>query len=98
MIKLPFILTAATAAVSVSTLAQTCNTKKPNIIVILADDMGYSDIGCYGGEVETPNLDRLAKNGLRYRQFYNGARSCPTRASLLTGMYDDSGSVERFRI
>lgn len=87
MIKLPFILTAATAAVSVSTLAQTCNTKKPNIIVILADDMGYSDIGCYGGEVETPNLDRLAKNGLRYRQFYNGARSCPTRASLLTGLY-----------
>lgn len=60
---------------------------RPNIIVILADDMGYSDLGCYGGEIQTPNLDRLAKQGLRYRQFYNGARSCPTRASLLTGLY-----------
>lgn len=60
---------------------------RPNIIVILADDMGYSDIGCYGGEIETPNIDKLAKEGLRYRQFYNGARSCPTRASLLTGLY-----------
>ncbi|MDR2036997.1 MAG: arylsulfatase [Bacteroidales bacterium] len=61
--------------------------ERPNIIIILADDMGYSDLGCYGGEVETPNLDRLAENGLRYRQFYNAARSCPTRASLLTGLY-----------
>lgn len=49
--------------------------------------MGYSDIGCYGGEINTPNLDRLAENGLRFSQFYNGARSCPTRASLLTGLY-----------
>jgi len=61
--------------------------EKPNIILILADDMGYSDLACYGGEIETPNLDRLASNGLRYRQFYNGARSCPTRASLMTGLY-----------
>ena len=61
--------------------------ERPNIIIILADDMGYSDIGCYGGEIETPNIDRLAKNGLRYRQFYNGARSCPTRAALMTGLY-----------
>ncbi|MBH53042.1 MAG: arylsulfatase [Opitutaceae bacterium] len=60
--------------------------KKPNILLILADDMGYSDIGCYGGEADTPNLDRLAMNGLRYTQFYNTARCCPTRASLLTGM------------
>ena len=60
---------------------------RPNIIVILADDMGYSDIACYGGEIETPNIDRLASNGLRYRQFYNCARSCPTRASLMTGLY-----------
>lgn len=60
--------------------------KKPNIILILADDMGYSDIGCYGGEIDTPNLDRLASQGLRYTQFYNTARCCPTRASLLTGM------------
>ncbi len=61
--------------------------KAPNIVVILADDMGFSDVGCYGGEVETPNLDRLAENGVRYRQFYNCARSCPSRAALLTGLY-----------
>ncbi|HJZ59245.1 MAG TPA: arylsulfatase [Gemmataceae bacterium] len=61
--------------------------KRPNIVVILSDDMGYSDLGCYGGEISTPNLDRLAANGLRFTQFYNTARCCPTRASLLTGLY-----------
>ncbi len=60
---------------------------KPNIILIMADDMGYSDIGYYGGEPQTPNLDRLAGEGLRFSQFYNAARCCPTRASLLTGLY-----------
>lgn len=60
---------------------------RPNIVVILSDDMGFSDIGCYGGEIETPNLDRLATGGLRFTQFYNTARCCPTRASLLTGLY-----------
>ena len=77
------------AAFAVSGCMQTKqqNDSRPNIIIILADDMGYSDLGCYGGEVETPNLDRLASNGLRYRQFYNSARSCPTRASLMTGLY-----------
>ena len=60
---------------------------KPNIVLILNDDMGYSDIGCYGGEVETPNLDRLAANGLRFSQFYNTARCSPSRASLLTGLH-----------
>ncbi|MHC4222007.1 MAG: sulfatase-like hydrolase/transferase, partial [Planctomycetota bacterium] len=61
--------------------------KKPNIIVIMSDDMGYSDIGCYGSEVSTPVLDGLAKKGLRFTQFYNTARCCPTRASLMTGLY-----------
>ncbi len=61
--------------------------KRPNIIVILADDMGYSDIGCYGGEIDTPNINNLASNGLRYKQFYNAARCCPTRAALMTGVY-----------
>ena len=61
--------------------------RKPNIIFILADDMGYSDIGCYGSEVNTPNLDQLAANGIKIRSFYNNARCCPTRASLLTGQY-----------
>ena len=60
---------------------------RPNIIVILVDDMGYSDIGCYGGPVRTANLDALAAGGLRYTQFYNTARCCPARASLLTGLY-----------
>ena len=59
----------------------------PNILIILNDDMGFSDIGCYGGEIETPNLDRLAANGLRYSQFYNTARCSPSRASLLTGLH-----------
>ncbi len=60
---------------------------KPNIVIILADDMGYSDIGCYGGEIDTPNLDRLGRAGLRYSQFYNTARCSPSRASLLTGLH-----------
>lgn len=60
---------------------------RPNIVLIMSDDMGYSDIGCYGGEIRTPNLDRLAGAGLRFSQFYNMARCCPTRASLLTGLH-----------
>ena len=66
---------------------------RPNIILILNDDMGYSDIGCYGGEVRTPNLDRLAAGGLRYTQFYNTARCCPSRASLLTGLHPHQADV-----
>ena len=61
--------------------------QKPNVVIILNDDMGFSDIGCYGGEIDTPNLDRLAANGLRYSQFYNTARCSPSRASLLTGLH-----------
>jgi len=60
---------------------------RPNIVFILADDMGYSDVGCYGSEIETPNLDRLAAGGLQFTQFYNTARCWPTRAALLTGYY-----------
>jgi len=69
--------------------------KKPNIIVILADDMGYSDIGCFGSEIATPTLDQLASNGMRFRQFYNAARCCPTRASLLTGLYPHQAGMGR---
>ncbi len=61
--------------------------QRPNIILIMADDMGYSDLSCYGSEIPTPNIDKLAKNGIRYTQFYNTARCCPTRASLLTGLF-----------
>lgn len=66
---------------------------KPNVIIIMSDDMGFSDLGCYGGEIRTPNLDALAAGGLRFTQFYNTARCCPTRASLLTGLYPHQASV-----
>lgn len=61
--------------------------ERPNIVVILIDDMGFADLGCYGSEIPTPNIDALAADGLRFTQFYNTARCCPTRASLLTGLY-----------
>ncbi|MBI9017822.1 MAG: arylsulfatase [Phycisphaerae bacterium] len=85
----------ASAFTALAPLVSSCNsplskltkTQKPNIILIMADDMGYSDIGCFGSEINTPNLDNLANNGLRYTNFYNAARCCPTRASLLTGLY-----------
>jgi arylsulfatase len=66
---------------------------KPNVVIILSDDMGFSDLGCYGGEIRTPNLDALAAHGLRFTQFYNTARCCPTRAALLTGMYSHQAGV-----
>jgi arylsulfatase A-like enzyme len=66
---------------------------RPNIIVIMSDDMGYSDIGCYGGEIETPTLNGLAEGGLRFTQFYNTARCCPTRASLLSGLYPHQAGI-----
>jgi arylsulfatase len=66
---------------------------KPNIVLILADDLGWSDLGCYGGEIQTPNLDQLAREGIRFTQFYNTARCCPTRASLLTGLYPHQAGV-----
>ena len=61
--------------------------RRPNILVILADDMGFSDVGCYGSEIQTPNIDRLAGEGIRFTQAYNAARCCPSRAALLTGLY-----------
>jgi arylsulfatase A-like enzyme len=66
---------------------------RPDIVVILADDMGYSDPGCYGGEIPTPVLDGLASNGLRFTRFYNSARCCPTRASLLTGLHPHQAGI-----
>jgi arylsulfatase len=66
---------------------------RPNIVLIMADDLGFSDLGCYGGEIETPNLDRLAAGGLRFTQFYNCGRCCPTRAALLTGLYPHQTGV-----
>ncbi|PHN05879.1 arylsulfatase [Flavilitoribacter nigricans] len=68
---------------------------RPNIIVIMADDLGFSDLGCYGGEINTPNLDRLAGNGLRFTSFYNTARCCPSRAAMLTGLYPHQAGIGR---
>ena len=65
----------------------------PNILLVMNDDMGFSDIGCYGGEIHTPNLDRLAADGIRFTQFYNTARCCPTRASILTGLHPHQAGV-----
>ncbi|MEZ6142003.1 MAG: arylsulfatase [Zavarzinella sp.] len=83
----------ATGCLFFPTVAAAQKPKKPNILLILADDLGYSDLGCYGGEIATPNLDELAKNGLRFQQFYNGTRCCPSRASLLTGLYPHQAGV-----
>jgi arylsulfatase A-like enzyme len=58
---------------------------RPNIVVVMTDDSGYTDLGCYGGEIDTPNLDALAKSGVRFKNFYNNGRCSPTRASLMTG-------------
>jgi arylsulfatase len=80
------VVTALTGLV-LATGITTAGPVKPNVLLILADDLGFSDLGCYGGEIETPNLDALAKNGLRFTRFYNTARCWPTRGSILTGYY-----------
>ncbi len=67
--------------------------ERPNIVVIMADDMGFSDIGCYGGEIHTPNIDKLAAEGVRFTDFHNSSRCCPTRASLLTGLYAHQAGI-----
>src|SRR4026209_2603576 len=65
----------------------------PNVVIVLVDDMGFADLGCYGSEIATPNIDRLAKEGLRFTQFYNTGRCCPTRAALLTGLASHAAGV-----
>jgi arylsulfatase len=92
MIRAPLIISfLAFAAAACKPYAEPVD--KPNIIVILADDMGYSDIGCFGAEIETPHLDRLAAEGVRLSSFYNNARCCPSRAALLTGLYPHQAGV-----
>ena len=85
-------LTAAAAA-ALPLHAAAAPSRRPNIVMILADDMGFSDLGCFGGEIRTPNIDRLARSGIRFTQFYNTARCCPTRASILTGLYPHQAGV-----
>ncbi|PIQ21922.1 MAG: arylsulfatase [Cytophagales bacterium CG18_big_fil_WC_8_21_14_2_50_42_9] len=69
------------------------NDQRPNIVLIMADDLGFSDLGCYGSEIKTPNLDYLAANGVRFSRFYNTSRCCPTRAALLTGLYNHQAGI-----
>ena len=88
----PFFLPALLLALAAPPTLSAADSR-PNIILIMSDDMGYSDIGCYGGEIHTPTLDGLASNGLRFTQFYNTARCCPTRATLLSGLYAHQAGV-----
>lgn len=81
------------AASPAAVAAPARSASRPNMILIMSDDMGYSDLGCYGGEIQTPHLDALAAGGLRFTQFYNTSRCCPTRAALLTGLYSHQAGV-----
>ena len=77
-----------------------CNSpaaERPNVLLILCDDLGYSDLGCYGGEIHTPHLDQLAADGLRFTQFYNCAVCVTTRSALLTGLYPRQAKKPRLR-
>ena len=89
----PRLILTLLAALLLTTPAAAQSAKRPNIILILADDLGFSDIGCYGSEIASPNLDKLAAKGIRFTQFYNTGRCCPTRASLLTGLYSHQAGV-----
>lgn len=94
MKRLALILNAV--AIAVSAPALWAAAPRPNIVLILADvadDMGYSDIGCYGSEISTPNIDRLAAEGIRFTQFYNMSRCSPSRAALLTGLYSHQAGL-----
>src|SRR4051812_33278982 len=89
-----FIITALAPSTPIlSSSAAEVKAARPNIVVILADDLGFSDLGCYGSEIATPNLDRMASEGLQMRQFYTTPRCCPTRAALLTGLYPQQAGI-----
>ena len=89
-----FLLAAVICSIAAPVLAASATAPaRPNIIIILADDMGFSDVGCFGGEIHTPNIDQLASQGVRLTSFYNMARCCPTRASLQSGLYPHQAGV-----
>jgi len=85
------VITAILITIIISAIVEAV--ERPNIVIIMVDDMGFSDIGCYGGEIETPNIDSLASGGLRFKQFYNTGRCCPTRASLMTGLHPHQAGI-----
>ena len=88
-----FLLSLVSFFVQAAERSDKAGNNRPNIIMIMVDDMGFSDISCYGGEIPTPHLDSLAKNGLKFSQFYNTGRCCPTRATLLTGLYSHQAGM-----
>lgn len=88
-----FLLTSAIGCYTFGLQAQTG--PKPNILLICADDLGWSDVGCYGSEVNTPNIDALAKNGVRFTSFHNTSKSFPSRACLITGLYAQQVGYDR---
>lgn len=92
-VRITFLIAIVGLGSSLAGLAAEQKSSRPNIILILADDLGYSDLGCFGSEIPTPNLDRLASRGIRMTQFYTTPRCCPTRASLLTGLYPHQAGV-----
>ncbi len=94
--RVPMIRSAAILSLVIGTLPFAVAADRPNILVILLDDLGYSDLGCYGGEIDTPNIDALAKGGIRFESFYNSARCCPSRASLMTGLYPPQAGIASF--
>ena len=88
MNRFPYLLLLlATACATTADPSTPTTAERPNVLLIMVDDMGYSDLGCYGSEIQTPNLDRLASNGIRFTQFYNSAKCETTRATLLSGRY-----------
>lgn len=89
--KLKSLSAIAVTAFTLPLLAQT--SRKPNFVVVLVDDVGFADFSCYGGAIPTPNIDKLAQHGVRMSQMYNCARSCPSRAALLTGLYPQQAGV-----
>ncbi|MFW6267837.1 MAG: arylsulfatase [Marinilabiliaceae bacterium] len=93
-ISIGSILTLGGALLSGCSPVQQDQPERPNIMIIMTDDMGYSDLGCYGGEIETPNIDELASQGVRFTQMFNAARCCPSRASLLTGHYAHNAGID----
>ncbi len=96
IIRSPMTRNAAIVTLVLCGLQSAFAADKPNILVILLDDLGYSDLGCYGGEIDTPNIDALARGGLRFESFYNSARCCPSRASLMTGLYPPQTGIASF--
>jgi arylsulfatase len=88
-----FLAASAASSLAARSASGAAPAGRPNIVLVMADDMGYSDLGCYGSEISTPNLDGLARGGVRFTQFYNAARCCPTRASLLTGLYSHQAGI-----